>query len=70
MTRPEKLGKTSNNDDTSLHRNMATSNGVMVFVEETHHSYGNYGYLNYWEDCIGKTGEEQRQIYASKCKKR
>lgn len=66
----EKLGKTSNNDDTSLHRNMATSNGVMVFVEGTHHSYGNYGYLNYWEDCIGKTGEEQRQIYASKCKKR
>lgn len=66
----EKLGKTSNNDDTSLHRNMATSNGVMVFVEGTHHSYGNYGYLNYWEDCVGKTGEEQRQIYASKCKKR
>lgn len=66
----EKLGKTSNDDSTSLHRNMATSNGVMVFVEGTHHSYGNYGYLNYWEDCVGKTGEEQRQIYASKCRKR
>lgn len=63
----EKLGRSSNDDNTSLGRNMASANGVMVFVEGTRHRYDHYGYLNYWNDCVGNTAEETAKIYEKKC---
>ncbi len=66
----EKLGRSSNSDETKLHRNMATSNGVMVYVQGSSYKYANPGYVNYWDDCVGKDVEYTLEMYKSHQKKK
>lgn len=53
----QKLGRTSNSDNTSEHRNMATGNGIMVLAKGYSYQYGTHGYVDYWSDVVGQTPE-------------
>lgn len=44
----KKLGRSSNNDTNDLHRNLATSNGVMVYCQNYSYSYSEFAYIDYW----------------------
>ena len=45
----EKLGKSSNDSDENLGRNMATANGIMVFCNGYRYDYNTARYIDYWQ---------------------
>lgn len=63
----EKLGKSSNDDNTSLHRNLASSNGVMVFVNDTRYTYTDSKMWDYWNDYVGQDVATIEENKIKKC---
>lgn len=66
----EKLGMSSNSDNSKLHRNLATANGVMVLVNGSSYQYATAGWIDYWQDCVNQDPEHTIEVDKSHSKKK